>query len=99
MGPGRQDRPPDLAQGRPRGPALRGGAGRGRRGGGGPPAPGGWPPGGGPRGGVWGAGFSLHSDIIAPYLVRLGTEAQKQKWLPGICRGEQILAVAITEPG
>src|SRR6218665_2200927 len=51
------------------------------------------------RAGVSGAGFSLHSDIIAPYLVRLGTEAQKQKWLPGICRGEQILAVAITEPG
>src|SRR6218665_2222915 len=52
-----------------------------------------------PRAGVAGAGFSLHSDIIAPSLVRLGTEAQKQKWLPGICRGEQILAVAITEPG
>ncbi|ABM58674.1 acyl-CoA dehydrogenase family protein [Verminephrobacter eiseniae] len=51
------------------------------------------------RAGVSGAGFSLHSDIIAPYIVRLGTEAQKQKWLPGICRGEQILAVAITEPG
>lgn len=51
------------------------------------------------RAGVSGAGFSLHSDIVAPYLVRLGTEAQKQQWLPGICRGERILAVAITEPG
>ena len=51
------------------------------------------------RAGVSGAGFSLHSDIIAPYIVRLGTEAQKQQWLPGICRGEQILAVGITEPG
>ena len=51
------------------------------------------------RAGVSGAGFSLHSDIIAPYIVRLGTEAQKQHWLPGICRGEQILAVGITEPG
>jgi len=43
--------------------------------------------------------FGLHSDIVAPYIARLGTEQQKQKWLPGICGGEQILAVAITEPG
>jgi len=43
--------------------------------------------------------FGLHSDIVAPYIARLGTEAQKRKWLPGICAGEQILAVAITEPG
>jgi len=43
--------------------------------------------------------FGLHSDIVAPYIARLGTEAQKQRWLPGICSGEQILAVAITEPG
>ena len=51
------------------------------------------------RAGISGAGFSLHSDIIAPYIVRLGTEAQKQRWLPGVCAGETILAVAITEPG
>ena len=43
--------------------------------------------------------FGLHSDIVAPYIARLGTEEQKQRWLPGICAGEQILAVAITEPG
>ncbi len=36
---------------------------------------------------------------MAPYIARLGTEEQKRKWLPGICAGEQILAVAITEPG
>ncbi len=51
------------------------------------------------RAGISGAGFSLHSDIIAPYIVRLGTEAQKQRWLPKVCAGETILAVAITEPG
>ena len=51
------------------------------------------------RAGISGAGFSLHSDIIAPYINRLGTEAQKQKWLPGICAGETILAIGITEPG
>ena len=49
--------------------------------------------------GVGGLSISLHSDIVAPYINRLGTEAQKQKWLPPICRGEKILAVAITEPG
>ncbi|RAS03493.1 acyl-CoA dehydrogenase family protein [Cupriavidus alkaliphilus] len=43
--------------------------------------------------------FGLHSDIVAPYIARLGTEAQKQRWLPGVCAGETILAVAITEPG
>lgn len=51
------------------------------------------------RAGISGAGFSLHSDIIAPYIVRLGTEEQKQRWLPKVCAGETILAVAITEPG
>jgi acyl-CoA dehydrogenase len=43
--------------------------------------------------------FGLHSDIVAPYINRLGTEEQKQRWLPAICAGEKILAVAITEPG
>jgi acyl-CoA dehydrogenase len=43
--------------------------------------------------------FGLHSDIVAPYIARLGTEEQKQRWLPGVCAGETILAVAITEPG
>jgi acyl-CoA dehydrogenase len=51
------------------------------------------------RAGLSGVGFSLHSDIIAPYIVRLGSEAQKRKWLPGICAGETILAVGMTEPG
>ncbi|QBY55386.1 acyl-CoA dehydrogenase family protein [Cupriavidus oxalaticus] len=51
------------------------------------------------KAGVSGPGFSLHSDIIAPYIVRLGTEAQKQAWLPAVCAGEAILAIAMTEPG
>ena len=51
------------------------------------------------RAGISGAGFSLHSDIVAPYINRLGTEEQKQRWLPDICAGKTILAVAITEPG
>ncbi len=51
------------------------------------------------RAGVGGASLGLHSDIVAPYIARLGTEEQKQRWLPGVCAGEKILAVAITEPG
>jgi len=46
-----------------------------------------------------GPGFALHSDIVMPYLVHLGTAAQKEKYLPAMCRGEQILAIAMTEPG
>jgi len=41
----------------------------------------------------------LHSDIVAPYIGTYGTEEQKARWLPGITSGEQILAVAMTEPG
>ncbi|QGZ61881.1 acyl-CoA dehydrogenase family protein [Paraburkholderia acidisoli] len=51
------------------------------------------------RAGVSGLGFSVHSDIIAPYLARLGTEEQKQRWLPKVCSGEAILAIGMTEPG
>ncbi len=40
----------------------------------------------------------LHSDIIAPYIHHLGTDAQKERWLPGCATGEIILAVAMTEP-
>ncbi len=51
------------------------------------------------KSGVSGPGFSLHSDIVAPYILRIGNEEQKQKWLPSICAGESILAIAMTEPG
>jgi acyl-CoA dehydrogenase len=51
------------------------------------------------RSGVSGFSYSVHSDITAPYIARLGTEEQKHKWLPAICRGEKILAIAMTEPG
>jgi alkylation response protein AidB-like acyl-CoA dehydrogenase len=50
-------------------------------------------------GGFNGLGFALHNDVVAPYLVRLGTEEQKQRWLPQFCTGETITAIAMTEPG
>lgn len=43
--------------------------------------------------------FSLQDDIVLPYLVDLGTEEQRQRWLPGSCSGELIGAIAMTEPG
>ncbi|MNJ05972.1 Acyl-CoA dehydrogenase [compost metagenome] len=51
------------------------------------------------RCGVSGPYFGMHSDVIAPYINRCGTEEQKRKWLPGVCAGEIILAIAMTEPG
>lgn len=40
----------------------------------------------------------LQSDIIAPLLLRLGTPVQKQRWLPGLCAGTSLGAIAMTEP-
>jgi alkylation response protein AidB-like acyl-CoA dehydrogenase len=45
-----------------------------------------------------GVGFTLHNDIVAPYLLSLGTEEQKARWLPGFVSGELITAIAMTEP-
>ena len=45
-----------------------------------------------------GIGFGLHNDVVAPYLLRLANQEQKQRWLPGFCTGELITAIAMTEP-
>ena len=44
-------------------------------------------------------GFSLHSDIVANYILNFGNEAQKQHWLPQMASGEVVTAIAMTEPG
>ena len=46
-----------------------------------------------------GIGFSIHSDMGSPYLWNLGTQAQKDRWLPAMASGEVIGAIAMTEPG
>ncbi|MDM0021105.1 acyl-CoA dehydrogenase family protein [Variovorax saccharolyticus] len=51
------------------------------------------------RSGVSGLSFGMHSDIIAPYIARVGNDEQKRRWLPGAASGEIILAIAMTEPG
>lgn len=48
---------------------------------------------------VSGFGASLHNGIIVPYFVAHGTEEQKHRWLPGLCNGELISAVCMSEPG
>lgn len=40
----------------------------------------------------------VHTDMASPHLVNAGTADQKARWLPAICRGECITAVAVTEP-
>ncbi|KFE54296.1 acyl-CoA dehydrogenase family protein [Pseudomonas syringae] len=49
--------------------------------------------------GLTGIGFSLHSDIVAPYILHYGSEALKQKYLPKLIAGECVTAIAMTEPG
>lgn len=46
-----------------------------------------------------GSNLTVHSDIAAPYILHLGTEAQKQHYLPKMASGEIIGAIGMTEPG
>jgi alkylation response protein AidB-like acyl-CoA dehydrogenase len=49
--------------------------------------------------GTEGFGLTLHTDICLPYFLDLTDDEQKARWLPGICSGDSITAVAMTEPG
>ncbi|MDA8647033.1 acyl-CoA dehydrogenase family protein [Porticoccaceae bacterium] len=51
------------------------------------------------RSGCTGLGWSLHNDISVPYIVRYGSDYQKEKYLPRCVSGELITAIAMTEPG
>ena len=42
--------------------------------------------------------LGIHGDIVAPYLVHLTTDEQKQRWLPRFCSGELLTAIGMTEP-
>jgi long-chain-acyl-CoA dehydrogenase len=47
---------------------------------------------------AYSSSFTIHADVCAPYLTRLTTEEQKQRWLPRFCTGEMITAIGMTEP-
>ncbi|MDP4651920.1 MAG: acyl-CoA dehydrogenase family protein [Haliea sp.] len=49
--------------------------------------------------GGFASGFGIHSNIVAPYLTRHGTDEQKQQWLPQMVSGDAVGALAMTEPG
>jgi len=50
------------------------------------------------RAGFTGIGYGLHNEIVAPYLLHYGTEAQKAKYLPLFASGEMVGAIAMSEP-
>ena len=50
------------------------------------------------RAGTSGIGFGLHNEIVAPYILRYGTEEQKKKYLPRLASGEMVSAIAMSEP-
>ncbi len=43
--------------------------------------------------------FALTNDIVAPYLLDLGTPEQQQRWMPGVTSGELVAVIAMSEPG
>jgi acyl-CoA dehydrogenase len=51
------------------------------------------------RAGVSFGGSSVHVALCLPYLLKLGTPEQKERWLPGFVAGETMFAIAMTEPG
>lgn len=50
------------------------------------------------RAGATGIGWSLHSDIVQPYLMAYANDEQKKRWLPKMTSGEWIAAIAMSEP-
>lgn len=51
------------------------------------------------RAGVMSFGINLHNDICVPYFIRYADDEQRRRWLPGLCSGELVAAIAMTEPG
>jgi acyl-CoA dehydrogenase len=51
------------------------------------------------RAGATGPQFTVHSDMVASYILSFGTDAQKKQWLPGMVSGEIVGALGLTEPG
>ena len=48
--------------------------------------------------GGFASGYGIHSNIVAPYISRHGSAAQKAKWLTKMVTGEVVGALGMTEP-
>lgn len=46
-----------------------------------------------------GSGIGMHNDIVIPYFLEYCNDEQKQRWLPGLCSGELVSGIAMSEPG
>lgn len=44
-------------------------------------------------------GYNIHANIVAPYILNIGNEKQRERWLPAMASGEVLTALAMTEPG
>lgn len=44
-------------------------------------------------------GYNIHANIVMPYILHLGSDAQKQRYLPDMISGDVLSAIAMTEPG
>jgi len=51
------------------------------------------------RAGVSLGGYSVHANMILPYLLTYASDEQKSRWLPGFTSGDILTAIAMTEPG
>ena len=43
--------------------------------------------------------YNIHANIVAPYIFNIGTQAQRDRWLPGMVSGDIVGCIAMTEPG
>jgi len=44
-------------------------------------------------------GYNIHANIVAPYILNIANEQQKDQWLPKMVSGDVMTAIAMTEPG
>jgi acyl-CoA dehydrogenase len=51
------------------------------------------------RSGSFAMAVGVHCDMASPHLYWTGSEALKEQYLPAMCRGEKLTAIAVTEPG
>jgi len=51
------------------------------------------------RAGVTFGAYGAHVALCLPYLLKIGTDEQKKRWMPKFISGETMYAIAMTEPG